>query len=155
MLPGADPGIDPCSRAPGRELAQASVGESVAILDLRSGESGSETPSETVPAEKPPEFDAIRAAIGKLRRPLRGASYCAEEQAVQQIVLSEDAPEIDPAAVEGGGARIEHDAALGEVVTELMQDDAEFFRQFSDNDSFRDWLARRIFELTSRGKNAA
>ena len=143
-------------------------------------------------------------------------SYRAEKRAVQRILLSEDAPEIDPAAVEGGGgkpepeldplsvilrefndlfgniqwgdedrvrrlisedipqrvranpaygnalrqgdpqnARIEHDAALGKVVMELMQDDAEFFRQFSDNDSFRDWLARRIFELTSRGKNAA
>ena len=86
-----------------------------------------------------------------------------DEDRVRRLI-SEDIPQrvrANPAygnALRQGdpqNARIEHDAALGKVVMELMQDDAEFFRQFSDNDSFRDWLARRIFELTSRGKNAA
>ena len=63
MLRVAGAGIDACF---GR------LGVSVAILDLRSRESDSETPPETVPEENPPGLDAIRAAIGKLRRPLRG-----------------------------------------------------------------------------------
>ena len=45
-------------------------------------------------------------------------------------------------------ARIEHDAALGRVMTALLADDTELFRQFSDNPEFRKWLADTIFRLT-------
>ena len=45
-------------------------------------------------------------------------------------------------------ARIEHDKALLRVMTALLQDDTELFRQFSDNDSFRRWLTDMVFELT-------
>ncbi len=40
-------------------------------------------------------------------------------------------------------ARIEHDKALGRVMTALLKDDTELFKQFSDNESFRKWLPRR------------
>jgi hypothetical protein len=45
-------------------------------------------------------------------------------------------------------ARIEHDKALGRVVTELLADHTELFKQFSDNPSFRKWLADTIFAAT-------
>jgi type I restriction enzyme R subunit len=45
-------------------------------------------------------------------------------------------------------ARIEHDKALGRVIIELMKDDTELFRQFSDNEGFRRWLTDTIFSLT-------
>ena len=45
-------------------------------------------------------------------------------------------------------ARIEHDRALGRVVTELLADHTELFKQFSDNPSFRKWLADTIFAAT-------
>lgn len=45
-------------------------------------------------------------------------------------------------------ARIEHDRALWRVLVDLMQDDTELFKQFSDNESFRKWLADRVFALT-------
>jgi len=45
-------------------------------------------------------------------------------------------------------ARIEHDKALGRVMTAILNDDTELFRQFSDNDSFRRWLTDMIFRLT-------
>jgi type I restriction enzyme R subunit len=45
-------------------------------------------------------------------------------------------------------ARIEHDKALGRVMTALLSDDTELFKQFSDNDSFRRWLAETVFALT-------
>ncbi|MCK4414963.1 MAG: type I restriction endonuclease subunit R [Candidatus Eisenbacteria sp.] len=45
-------------------------------------------------------------------------------------------------------ARIEHDKALARVMTALLRDDTELFKQFSDNESFRRWLTERVFELT-------
>jgi type I restriction enzyme R subunit len=45
-------------------------------------------------------------------------------------------------------ARIEHDKALGRVMTGVLQDDTELFRQFSDNESFRRWLTDTVFGLT-------
>ena len=48
-------------------------------------------------------------------------------------------------------ARIEHDKALGRVMTALLKDDTELFKQFSDNESFRRWLTDTIFGLTYPG----
>ena len=45
-------------------------------------------------------------------------------------------------------ARIEHDKALVRVMTAVLKDDTELFKQFSDNDSFRKWLADTVFALT-------
>ncbi len=45
-------------------------------------------------------------------------------------------------------ARIEHDNALQQVMTELLADHTELFKQFSDNPSFRKWLADMVFGLT-------
>lgn len=45
-------------------------------------------------------------------------------------------------------ARIEHDKALGRVVTALLKDDTELFKQFMDNESFRKWLGDTVFGLT-------
>lgn len=46
--------------------------------------------------------------------------------------------------------RIEHDRALGRVMTSVLKDNVELFKQFSDNESFRRWLADTVFMLTSR-----
>ena len=45
-------------------------------------------------------------------------------------------------------ARIEHDKALRRVMTALLQDDTELFKQFSDNESFRRWLTDTTFSIT-------
>ena len=45
-------------------------------------------------------------------------------------------------------ARIEHDKALRRVMTALLKDDTELFKQFSDNESFRRWLTDTIFSIT-------
>jgi type I restriction enzyme R subunit len=45
-------------------------------------------------------------------------------------------------------ARIEHDKALGRVMTSLLKDDTELFKQFTDNESFRKWLTETVFALT-------
>ena len=45
-------------------------------------------------------------------------------------------------------ARIEHDEALKRVMTALLKDDTQLFKQFSDNESFRRWLSDTIFLMT-------
>ena len=45
-------------------------------------------------------------------------------------------------------ARIEHDEALARAVTEFLADHTELFKQFSDNESFRQWLCARLFKET-------
>jgi type I restriction enzyme, R subunit len=45
-------------------------------------------------------------------------------------------------------AKIEHDKALTRVMTGVLNDDAQLFKQFSDNESFRRWLTDTIFALT-------
>ena len=45
-------------------------------------------------------------------------------------------------------ARIEHDKALKRVITALFSDDAQLFKQFQDNESFRNWLTETVFRMT-------
>jgi len=45
-------------------------------------------------------------------------------------------------------ARIEHDQALKRVITALFTDDAQLFKQFQDNESFRHWLTDTVFGMT-------
>ncbi len=54
-------------------------------------------------------------------------------------------------------ARIEHDKALGRVMTAVLKDDTELFKQFSDNESFKKWLSDSIFAVTyeESGKRSA
>ncbi len=49
-------------------------------------------------------------------------------------------------------ARIEHDRALLRVMTNIIKDDTELFKQFSDNEGFRRWLTDTIFQLTYEGR---
>ncbi|CAG1011951.1 Type-1 restriction enzyme R protein [Burkholderiales bacterium] len=45
-------------------------------------------------------------------------------------------------------ARIEHDKALARVMTAVLKDDTQLFKQFMDNESFRRWLTDTVFGLT-------
>ena len=45
-------------------------------------------------------------------------------------------------------ARLEHDKALGRVMTDLLADHTELFKQFSDNPSFQKWLKDMVFNVT-------
>lgn len=52
-------------------------------------------------------------------------------------------------------ARIEHDKALGRVMTTVMKDSTELFKQFVDNPEFKRWLADMIFAATYERSSAA
>ncbi len=45
-------------------------------------------------------------------------------------------------------ARLEHDRALQKVVISMLSDHTELFKQFSDNPSFKKWLADTMFNVT-------
>ena len=45
-------------------------------------------------------------------------------------------------------ARIEHDEALKRVMTAVLNDDMQLFKQFTDNEGFRRWLTDAIFSIT-------
>ncbi len=47
-------------------------------------------------------------------------------------------------------ARIEHDKALLRVVTSIMKDDNQLFKEFMDNNDFKHWMTARVFELTTQ-----
>lgn len=45
-------------------------------------------------------------------------------------------------------ARIEHDKALQRVITNMLNDQTELFKQFVDNPSFKKWLSDMVFHET-------
>ena len=51
-------------------------------------------------------------------------------------------------------ARIEHDRALRRVMTAIMKDDTELFKQFHDNQDFRRWLGGVVFEVAYEGEGS-
>jgi len=50
-------------------------------------------------------------------------------------------------------ARIEHDKALGRVMTALLKDDTQLFKHFSDNPDFKRWLTETVFHMTYENPN--
>jgi type I restriction enzyme R subunit len=45
-------------------------------------------------------------------------------------------------------ARTESDRALQSVISKIMADNMELFKQFHDNPEFNKWLSDRVFEAT-------
>ncbi len=51
--------------------------------------------------------------------------------------------------------RIQHDVALRHVMTSIINDDIQLFRQFQDNDAFRRWVTDKVFDATSTRRSSA
>jgi len=69
--------------------------------------------------------------------------HVADDEAYQNAQRNDD-----PA-----NARIEHDKALGRVMISMIRDESQLFKQFSDNERFKEWLAEAAFN-TTYGKSA-
>ncbi len=69
-------------------------------------------------------------------------------QDIPQKVASDTAYQNAKQNSDKQNARIEHDKALARVMTAVLKDDTELFKQFSDNESFRKWLTDTVFALT-------
>ena len=59
-----------------------------------------------------------------------------DEDRIRKLI-TEDIPE-----------RVSADKALRRVIINLMKDDTELFKQFSDNQDFSRWLKETIFAMT-------
>ncbi len=105
-----------------------------------------------------PELDRLSNIIAAFNDQFGNVAW-ADADRIHQLITQEI-----PASVAADGAyqnaransdkqnaRIEHDKALGRVMTALLKDDTELFKQFSDNESFRRWLTDTMFELTYPG----
>lgn len=52
-------------------------------------------------------------------------------------------------------ARIEMDAALRRVISPLLKDDTEFYKQFVQNDSFRRFVTEMVMRTTEESENGS
>ena len=74
--------------------------------------------------------------------------YCLIKEVIPNELEADVAYQNAQANSDKQNARIEHDKALARVITALLKDDTELFKQFFDNESFRTWLADKMFSLT-------
>ena len=99
----------------------------------------------------------VRAADGRLLACLLWTSAAWEDADRVRRLITEEIP----AKVAGDtayrnarensdrqNARIEHDEALKRVMTAVLNDDMQLFKQFTDNEGFRRWLTDAIFSIT-------
>ena len=104
-----------------------------------------------------PEVDAL-SNILRMFNDLFGNIEWVDEDRVKQLITKEIPSKVAADSAyqnakensDAQNARIEHDMALGRVMMEVLKDDTQLFRQFSDNESFRKWLSDAIFALTYR-----
>lgn len=121
---------------------------------------------EPVPGEgggrKPvPELDLLSSILRTFNDQFGNIDWKDQDRIAQMI--AEDLPSrvsADPAyqnAIKNSdaqNARIEHDRALEKAVLELLVDDTELFKQYSDNESFRKWLADSVFAQTYKSEKS-
>jgi type I restriction enzyme R subunit len=109
-----------------------------------------------------PELDRLSNIIREFNEQFGGISWTDSDR-VRRLVTEEI-----PAKVAGDGAyqnarknsdkqnaRIEHDKALARVMTGVLKDDTQLFKQFSDNEGFRKWLTDKVFALTYESSSSA
>ena len=117
---------------------------------------------EPVPASgggrKPePELDRLSSIIKAFNDQFGNIPWTDEDR-VRRLITEEIPSRVAADAAYGNAmrnsdrqnARVEHDKALLRVMTALLKDDTELFKQFSDNDSFRRWLTDSVFAATYR-----
>jgi type I restriction enzyme R subunit len=101
-----------------------------------------------------PEMDKLSNIIKAFNDQFGGLFN--DPKAVEQRIMDVIPPKVsaDPAYQNARqnsdrqNARIEHDKALKRVITAMFKDDAQLFKQFQDNDSFRRWLTDTVFTMT-------
>jgi len=108
-----------------------------------------------------PELDLLSAIIAQFNDRWGGDGQWRDEDRVRRLI-TEDLP----AAVKSDesfrnaqeqsdrqNVRIEHDKALERAVNGTIKDDMQFYKLFSDEKSFKRWVADSIFRLVSSGEH--
>lgn len=106
-----------------------------------------------------PELERLSNII-KTFNDLFGSIEWKDEDKIRRIITEEIPEKVgeDPAyqnAMKNSdkqNARIEHDKALQRVMVNLLSDQTELFKQFSDNPSFKKWLSDINFDTTYEDK---
>ena len=102
-----------------------------------------------------PEIDHLSVILSEFNDLFGGIAW-QDGDRVRRLITEEIPAQVEKDAAyvnarqnsDSENARIEHDKALGRVMTAIMRDDTELFRQFMDNLEFRRWLGGAVFDLT-------
>ena len=104
------------------------------------------------------EVDRLSVIIDQFNDLFGGIDWADEDRVRQMITVDIPAMVAEDTAFRNArensdreNARIEHDKALGRVMTSIMKDDTELFKQFVDNEGFRRWLGGVVFEVAYGG----
>jgi type I restriction enzyme R subunit len=112
-------------------------------------------PTETGDFKPEPEMERLSQIVQTFNELWGNIDWKDEEKIVHllteeipQKVAADEAYQNAVKHADRQNARIEHDRALQKVLLSLLTDHTELYKLFSDNDSFRKWLADTIFFLT-------
>ena len=102
-----------------------------------------------------PQLDLISNIIASFNESFGNIEW-EDDDRVQRLITEEIPQKVDADTAyrnarehsDEQNARIEHDRALRTVMTAILSDDAQLFRLYSDNESFKRWLTDTIFDLT-------
>ena len=104
------------------------------------------------------EVDRLSVIIDQFNDLFGGIDWADEDRVRQMITVDIPGMVAEDTAFRNArensdreNARIEHDKALGRVMTSIMKDDTELFKQFVDNEDFRRWLGGVVFEVAYEG----
>ena len=108
------------------------------------------------------EVDRLSVIIDQFNDLFGGIDWADEDRVRQMITVDIPGMVAEDTAFRNArensdreNARIEHDKALGRVMTGIMKDDTELFKQFVDNEDFRRWLGGVVFEVAYENRNVA
>ena len=104
------------------------------------------------------EIDRLSEIIRQFNELFGGIDWADEDRVRQMITETIPAMVAEDTAFRNAqansdreNARVEHDRALGRVMTSIMRDDTELFKQFMDNPDFKRWLGGVVFEVAYGG----
>ncbi|MCY3809495.1 MAG: type I restriction endonuclease subunit R [Gemmatimonadetes bacterium] len=108
------------------------------------------------------EIDRLSEIIRQFNELFGGIDWADEDRVRQMITETIPAMVAEDTAFRNArensdreNARVEHDRALGRVMTSIMRDDTELFKQFMDNPDFKRWLGGVVFEVAYGGAGGA
>ena len=110
-----------------------------------------------------PELDLLSAIVEQFNERWGGDGKWRDQDRVRRLITKDL-----PAAVgadesfrnaqehsDRQNVRIEHDKALKRAVNGAIEDDMQFYKRFSDDESFKRWVAESVFQLVSAGEQPA
>ena len=132
--------------------------EKQAVMDIQLP--GEDAEIEPVPPEgggqKPePEMDRLSRIIGEFNDRFGNIDW-KDQDKIEEVIAEELPKKVAENRAYGNAiansdrqnARVEHDFALETVIMDYVADHVELYRQYSDNDSFRQWLSEIVFAAT-------